>query len=87
VLADENTHVRMGSYWLNKLTEGDPERRRRAVEFQESIDDRFNLGGLRREGAPDEVPIAVSTEYRKLAGFSDEEIQRLIKATQRSPVY
>ena len=26
VLADEITHVRMGSYWLNKLTEGDPER-------------------------------------------------------------
>ena len=47
VLADEITHVRMGSYWLNKLTEGDPERRRRAVEFQESIDDRFNLGGER----------------------------------------
>ena len=87
VLADEITHVRMGSYWLNKLTEGDPERRARAVAFQESIDDRFNLGGLRREGAPDEVPISVATEYRKLAGFSDEEIQRLLKATQRSPVY
>jgi hypothetical protein len=33
------------------------------------------------------VPISVATEYRKLAGFSDEEIQRLLKATQRSPVY
>ena len=50
VLADEITHVRMGSKWLNKLTEGDPERRRRAIEFQESIDERFNLGGMRREG-------------------------------------
>ena len=87
VLADEITHVRMGSYWLNKLTEGDPERRRRAVEFQESIDERFNLGGMRREGSPDEVPIAISTEARRLAGFTDEEIQRLIKTTQRSPVY
>jgi uncharacterized ferritin-like protein (DUF455 family) len=87
VLADEITHVRMGSYWLNKLTEGDPERRRRAVEFQESIDERFNLGGIRREGAPDEVPIAIATEIRRLAGFTDEEIQRLVKATQRSPVY
>ena len=27
VLADEITHVRMGSKWLTKLTEGDPERR------------------------------------------------------------
>jgi uncharacterized ferritin-like protein (DUF455 family) len=87
VLADEITHVRMGSYWLNRLTEGDPERRRRAIEFQESIDDRFNLGGMRREGPADEVPIAVSAEMRRLAGFTEEEIQRLIKATQRSPVY
>src|SRR5215475_9664070 len=87
VLADEITHVRMGSYWLNKLTEGDPERRQRAVEFQESIDDRFNLGGMRREGRADEVPIAIATEYRKLAGFTDDEIERLVKSTQRSPVY
>jgi len=87
VLADEITHVRMGSYWLNKLTEGDPERRQRAVEFQESIDDRFNLGGVRQAGAPDEVPIAITAEYRRLAGFTDDEIQRLISATQRSPVY
>jgi uncharacterized ferritin-like protein (DUF455 family) len=49
VLADEITHVRMGSKWLTKLTEGDPERRRRAVLFQESIDERFNLGGVRQE--------------------------------------
>ncbi|HEV8309520.1 MAG TPA: DUF455 family protein [Methylomirabilota bacterium] len=87
VLADEITHVRMGSYWLNKLTEGDPERRRRAVEFQESIDERFNLGGMRRPGAADEVPISISDEIRRLAGFTEEEIQRLVKATQRSPVY
>jgi uncharacterized ferritin-like protein (DUF455 family) len=87
VLADEITHVRMGSYWLNRLTEGDPERRRRAVEFQESIDERFNLGGMRRVGDAEAVPIAISTEVRRLAGFTDEEIQRLIKATQRSPVY
>src|SRR5439155_319152 len=50
VLADEITHVRMGSKWLTKLTEGDAERRRRAIEFQENIDERFNLGGVRREG-------------------------------------
>ncbi len=87
VLADEITHVRMGSYWLNRLTEGDPERRRRAVEFQESIDERFNLGGARQEGEADQVPIAIATEYRRLAGFTDEEIQRLVRTTQRSPVY
>ena len=48
VLADEITHVRMGSRWLNELTQGDPERRRRAIEFQDSIDERFNLGGPAR---------------------------------------
>lgn len=87
VLADEITHVRMGSKWLNELTKDDPERRRRAVEFQDSIDERFNLGGVRREGSPEEVPISIATEARKLAGFTDEEIARLIKTTQRSPVY
>jgi uncharacterized ferritin-like protein (DUF455 family) len=87
VLADEITHVRMGSYWLDKLTEGDPERRQRAVEFQRSIDERFNLGGVRQVGAAEEVPIAISTDVRRLAGFTDDEIERLVKATQRSPVY
>jgi uncharacterized ferritin-like protein (DUF455 family) len=87
VLADEITHVRMGSRWLNELTKGDPERRQRAIEFQEALDDRFNLGGSRRDGAHEAVPISIATEARKLAGFTDEEIDRLVKATQRSPVY
>jgi uncharacterized ferritin-like protein (DUF455 family) len=88
VLADEITHVRMGSRWLNELTRDDPERRRRAIEFQDSIDERFNLGGVRREADADsEVGIAITRETRRLAGFTDEEIDRLIKSTQRSPVY
>jgi uncharacterized ferritin-like protein (DUF455 family) len=87
VLADEITHVRMGSKWLTKLTEGDPERRRRAVEFQESIDERFNLGGVRREGEHDEVLISIATDVRRMAGFTDEEIERLVRTTQRSAVY
>jgi uncharacterized ferritin-like protein (DUF455 family) len=87
VLADEITHVRMGSKWLTKLTEGDPERRRRAIEFQESIDERFNLGGVRQDGAHDVVPISIAREARGLGGFTDQEIERLIKTTQRSPVY
>jgi uncharacterized ferritin-like protein (DUF455 family) len=87
VLADEITHVRMGSRWLNELTRDDPERRRRAVEFQDSIDERFNLGGARRDGGPDDVGITIAKDARRLAGFTDEEIDRLIKSTQRSPVY
>jgi uncharacterized ferritin-like protein (DUF455 family) len=87
VLADEITHVRMGSKWLARLTEGDPERRRRAVEFQESIDERFNLGGVRQEGDHDAVLISIATDVRRMAGFTEEEIERLVKTTQRSPVY
>jgi len=87
VLADEITHVRMGSRWLNELTRDDPERRRRAIEFQETIDERFNLGGTRQLGEHDAVPISIATDARRLAGFTDEEIDRLIKSTQRSQVY
>jgi len=87
VLADEITHVRMGSRWLNELTRGDPERRRRAIEFQETIDERFNLGGVRQDGPPDDVGISIAREARRLAGFTDEEIERLVRSTQRSPVY
>ena len=77
----------MGSKWLTRLTEGDPERRRRAIEFQDSIDERFNLGGVRQDGAHDVVPISIAREARELGGFTDEEIERLVKTTQRSPVY
>ena len=87
VLADEITHVRMGSKWLTRLTEGDPERRRKAIEFQDTIDERFNLGGARQLGDHEVVPISIAIEARKLAGFTDEEIERLIKSTQRSQVY
>jgi len=87
VLADEITHVRMGSRWLNELTRGDAERRRRAIEFQESIDERFNLGGVRQDGRHDEVQISIAKDVRRLGGFTDEEIERLIRTTQRSPVY
>lgn len=87
VLADEITHVRMGSRWLNELTRGDPERRKRAIDFQESIDERFNLGGSRQDGPHEEVSISIAKDARRLAGFTDEEIERLIRSTQRSHVY
>jgi uncharacterized ferritin-like protein (DUF455 family) len=87
VLADEITHVRMGSRWLNELTRGDAERRRRAIEFQDSIDERFNLGGSRQDGEHELVAISIAKDARRLAGFTDEEIERLVKSTQRSQVY
>jgi uncharacterized ferritin-like protein (DUF455 family) len=87
VLADEITHVRMGSRWLNELTRGDVERRRKAIAFQDSIDERFNLGGSRQDGEHELVAISIAKDARRLAGFTDEEIERLVKSTQRSQVY
>ena len=48
VLADEITHVRMGSKWMRKLTEGDPERLAKAQAFQDMVDEVFNFRGGRR---------------------------------------
>ena len=76
VAADEVTHVRFGQVWSKALTEDDPDRRKKVVEFQRKVDRAFSFGGLR--GAYDArtneefMPLAV--ELRKLAGFSDEDI-------------
>ena len=77
VAADEVTHVRFGQVWSKELTEGDPERRKKVVEFQRKVDRAFSFGGLR--GAYDArtgeefMPLAV--ELRKLAGFTDDDIE------------
>ena len=60
MLADEVTHVKMGSDWLRRLTETDPDRRERALEFQRTVDAIFNLGGFR--GEDDENPIQLARE-------------------------
>src|SRR5579863_4670402 len=101
VLADEITHVRMGSKWMRKLTEGDPARLKKAQDFQGNIDHLFNFQGGRttQESAP-QVPIeiggraidfdatlTIAREARLLAGFTDEEIDRLLKAASRSAAY
>ena len=31
--------------------------------------------------------ISIATEVRKMAGFTDEEIERLVRTTQRSAAY
>ena len=48
MLADEVTHVKMGSDWLRRLTADDPERRERALDFQRTVDKLFSLGGVPR---------------------------------------
>lgn len=90
VLADEITHVRMGSKWMRKLTEGDPERLRRAQEFQDSVDDLFNARGARKaidDVSKDSQTITIAREARLLAGFTEEEIDRLIAAARASAAY
>ena len=75
MLADEVTHVKMGSDWLRRLTEGDPERRERALEFQRIVDKIFSLGGVR--GEEDDSPIKLARRFRELAGFNTDEIDEI----------
>lgn len=75
MLADEVTHVKMGSDWLRRLTERDPERRARALEFQRTVDKLFSLGGFR--GDEDDSPIRLARRFRELAGFDDAEIDEI----------
>jgi hypothetical protein len=72
---------------MRKLTEHAPARLQKALEFQMSIDERFNLGGVRGADQADEEGITIACDIRREAGFSDDEIDRLVQTTQRSPVY
>ncbi len=76
MLADEVTHVKMGSDWLRRLTEKDKERQKAALEFQRTVDKLFSFGGFR--GEEEENPIHLARTFRSLAGFSDEEITDLV---------
>ncbi|MEY2431004.1 MAG: hypothetical protein QOC92_729 [Acidimicrobiaceae bacterium] len=76
MLADEVTHVKMGSDWLRRLTEKDPERRQQALDFQRAVDKLFSFGGFR--GEDDENPIHLARKFRSLAGFSEDEITDLV---------
>jgi uncharacterized ferritin-like protein (DUF455 family) len=91
VLADEITHVRMGSKWMRKLTENDPERLKRALAFQEMVDEVFNFRGGRRATEDlkedDGAFLTIAKEARMLAGFTEEEIQHLIESARKSAAY
>jgi uncharacterized ferritin-like protein (DUF455 family) len=76
MLADEVTHVKMGSDWLRRLTDTDPERRQQALDFQRTVDKLFSFGGFR--GEEEENPIHLARKFRGLAGFTDDEITELV---------
>src|SRR3954469_5761235 len=82
MLADEVTHVKMGSDWLRRLTEKDPDRRERALEFQRTVDSIFNLGGFR--GEDDENPIQLARNFRRLAGCTEGENDSLAALARES---
>jgi uncharacterized ferritin-like protein (DUF455 family) len=76
MLADEVTHVKMGSDWLRRLTADDKERQQQALEFQRTVDKLFSFGGFR--GEDDDSPIHLARRFRQLAGFTDDEIVDLV---------
>jgi len=76
MLADEVTHVKMGSDWLRRLTAQDPQRQKEALDFQKAVDKLFSFGGFR--GERDENPVHLARNFRRLAGFSDDEISDLV---------
>ena len=78
MLADEVTHVKMGSDWLRRITADDPERRKAALDFQRTVDKLFSFGGFR--GEEEENPIHLARKFRSLAGFNEDEISDLVDA-------
>ena len=75
VLADELTHVRFGSEWVKQFTADDPERARRAREFQTETERRFNFGGGRE----------IARDERREAGFSEAELEELDAIVAEGP--
>ncbi len=82
MLADEVTHVKMGSDWLRRLTENNPERRKAALEFQSIVDKLFSLGGVRSES--EESPIELARRFRELAGFDTDEIDEIARLSEEA---
>ncbi|HTN80142.1 MAG TPA: DUF455 family protein [Acidimicrobiales bacterium] len=76
MLADEVTHVKMGSDWLRRITAKDPDRQKRALDFQRTVDKVFSFGGFR--GEEEENPVHLARKFRGLAGFTDDEISDLV---------
>ncbi len=82
MLADEVTHVKMGSRWLREVTDGDAERRKEALEFQRIVDGLFNFRGQR--GEEDDSPIRLAREFRKMAGFTDGEVDQIAEMSSKT---
>jgi uncharacterized ferritin-like protein (DUF455 family) len=82
MLADEVTHVKMGSDWLRRITANDPDRRAKALEFQSVVDKLFSYGGTRSDS--DESPIGLARRFRDLAGFTSDEIEDIADVSMQA---
>jgi uncharacterized ferritin-like protein (DUF455 family) len=82
MLADEVTHVKMGSDWLRRITEKDLERREKALEFQRTVEKLFSFGGFRSES--DDSPVHLARKFRRLAGFDDEEMEVIAQIAEEA---
>ena len=82
MLADEVTHVKMGSDWLRRLTLNNPERRKAALEFQAIVDKLFAIGGFRSES--EESPVKLARRFRELAGFDTDEIDEIARLSEEA---
>ena len=80
MLADEVTHVKMGSTWLRELTKDDKDRQSRALDFQRTVDGLFNFRGSRGEN--NEAAIKLARKFREMAGFQTEEIDQIAEMAQ-----
>ncbi len=82
MLADEVTHVKMGSDWLRKMTVNDKERQKKALEFQKVVDKLFSFGGFR--GEDDDNPVQLARRFRELAGFDDAEMEEIAELSREA---
>jgi uncharacterized ferritin-like protein (DUF455 family) len=80
MLADEVTHVKMGSTWLREITKDDKDRQTRALEFQRTVDGLFNFRGMRGEGR--DAAIMLARKFREMAGFRSEEIDQIAEMAE-----
>ena len=80
MLADEVTHVKMGSTWLRELTKDDKERQTTALEFQRTVDGLFNFRGMRGESR--EAAIKLARKFREMAGFDTAEVDEIARMAE-----
>lgn len=84
MLADEVTHVKMGSDWLRSLTKGDRNRLDRALEFQKVVDKLFSFSGFRADD--DAAPVQLTRKFRAMAGFTTEEIDEIAELSREAAI-